>query len=146
MKKISFILVLAVMLITLIVPQFISAGTTDEPEPAYPETCVVHRRAAEANACRGGAAAGSTVDIPDDPLCCILSGIYRITDWIFFFLLALVVLFVLLGAFSLLTAAGDPGKIEKGRGYILWAVVGFIIALIAWFIPEIAKLIIGFQD
>lgn len=32
----------------------------------------------------------------------------------------------------LMTAAGDPGKIKQAKDMILWAVVGIIIAVLAW--------------
>ena len=134
MKKFSFILILIGLLVFFALPQ-VSLG--QELDVDTPEKCRVHSRAGDI------CPAGDTADIDDDPLCCVVSAIYRITDWIFFFLMAIVVIMVLFGAFNLLTAGGEPDKIAKGRNYILWAAVGFIVALLAWTVPGIAKLIMG---
>jgi hypothetical protein len=135
MKKLSFILILVGLLVVFALPQTSLGKTNLDVET--PETCRVHSRAGDV------CPSGDTADIDDHPLCCVVSAIYRITDWIFFFLMAIVVIMVLLGAFSLLTAGGEPDKIARGRNYILWAAVGFIVALLAWTVPGIAKLIMG---
>ncbi len=84
----------------------------------------------------------------DDPVftcgaCCLLDTIYTITDWIFFLVAALVTIMVLLGGYNLITAGGDPGKVDKGKQYVLWACIGFIVALAAKAIPSVARAIIG---
>jgi hypothetical protein len=43
----------------------------------------------------------------------------------------LTVLMVLVGAFQLMTSAGEPEKISQGRKTIMYAAIGFAIALIA---------------
>jgi len=57
-------------------------------------------------------------------MCCMLDAIYTVVDWIFFGLVALVAFFTIFGAFDILTAAGDPEKLKKGRERIMWAMVG----------------------
>ncbi len=74
---------------------------------------------------------------------CLLNTIYSVTDWIFVILVAAVALFVIMGAVSFLMSAGDPEKTKKGRDYILWAMVGLAVALLAKAIPGIARLVIG---
>ena len=138
MKKIYLAVVLIGLLIAFVVPQFILAA-----DPDIPNTCTVHARAVK-DVCSGHSAGAKIgIDQGDNALCCVISSIYRVTDWVFFFLMAIVVFMVLLGAFSLLTAGGDPEKVDKGRKYILWAAVGFIVALLAWTVPELAKTIMG---
>lgn len=75
--------------------------------------------------------------------CCLMNTIYTITDWIFIIIVILVVIFILFGAFNILTAGGSPEKVNSGRSYIIYAVVGMIIALIAKLIPMIARSIVG---
>ena len=75
--------------------------------------------------------------------CCIMNTIYTVTDWLFIGIVILVVIFILLGAYSILTAGGSPEKVNTGRSYIIYAVVGLIIALLAKLIPTIAKNFIG---
>lgn len=41
------------------------------------------------------------------------------------------VIMLLLGGFSLVTAEGDPGKLEKGRQNIIWGIIGIGIAFLA---------------
>jgi hypothetical protein len=78
----------------------------------------------------------------DCPMCCLLDTIYTVTDWIFAGVVALVVIFVLIGAFNLLTAAGSPEKVTSGRNYIIYAAVGMFVALLAKAIPAIVKAIL----
>jgi hypothetical protein len=78
----------------------------------------------------------------DCPMCCLLDTIYTVTDWIFAGVVALVVIFVLMGSFQLLTAAGNPEKVKSGRDFIIFASVGMFVALLAKAIPAIVKAIL----
>lgn len=44
---------------------------------------------------------------------------------------AIVTVMILIGAFQMMFASGNPEKFAKGQKTILYAVIGFIIALIA---------------
>ena len=50
---------------------------------------------------------------------------------------------VLVGAFQMMTAAGDPEKFGKGRKTVLYAAVGFAVALIAGGLVSVLKQILG---
>jgi len=78
----------------------------------------------------------------DCAICCLLGTILYITDWVFVVLIALVMVFVLMGAFSILTAAGDTVKITKGKNYILWAAIGFGIGLLSRAVPSIVRFLV----
>lgn len=84
------------------------------------------------------------LDSPDMPcaLCCTVSMVLYATNIIFVGIMIVVVILVLLGAFNILTAAGDTDKINKGRDYILYAAVGMAIALIAKGVPMIVRFLI----
>ena len=82
----------------------------------------------------------------DCGVCCLLNSVYTVTDWIFIFLMALSALMIILGAFNYVTSAGDPGKTEKGRNYIMYAAIGIAIALFAKAIPAIVKMMIGMNS
>jgi len=69
--------------------------------------------------------------------------VYTVTDWIFVFVITLVIIFILLGAFNLLTAAGTPEKIKSGRDYIIFACIGMLVALLAKSIPWIVRNVLG---
>ena len=85
---------------------------------------------------------GSTNGATCWPAICLMSTIYKITDWVFFFVFALSVVFVIMGAVYYLTSSGETEKITKGKNFILYAVIGLVIAVFARAIPEIVKFII----
>ena len=76
-------------------------------------------------------------------LLCLLSATYVITDWIFTFLMALVGVMIILGAFTIVTAAGSPEKLNKGKSYILYAAIGMIVALLAKAVPALIRSLLG---
>lgn len=76
-------------------------------------------------------------------MCCALNAVYKITNWIFIVLVFLAVIFFLIGAYTLITAAGDPTKVASGRNYILYAIIGLAVAFLARAVPSVAKAIIG---
>lgn len=75
--------------------------------------------------------------------CCLLDTIYTVTNWIFIIVLAFAIIMIILGAFQIITAGGSPEKVATGRSYIIYATVGFLIAIVSKFIPAIARAIIG---
>jgi hypothetical protein len=75
--------------------------------------------------------------------CCLLDTIYTVTDWIFYLATAVAIIFIVLGAFSIITAGGSPEKVTSGRNYILYAVIGLIVGLMAKGIPALARAILG---
>jgi len=75
--------------------------------------------------------------------CCLIDTIYTVTDWIFVVAIAISVIMIIWGAFNLLTAAGDVAKVDAGRVKIQYAIIGFIVAILAKAIPAIAKNILG---
>ncbi len=70
----------------------------------------------------------------------ILGKIVGYTYTIFFIV---AIFFILLAAFSFLTARGDPQKIISARNQILWASVAIAIALISFSVSIIVKNILG---
>ena len=75
--------------------------------------------------------------------CCTLDIVYTVTDWIFYLVFAVAIIFIIMGAFTIVTAGGDPSKISTGRNYILYAVIGVLVGLAAKGIPAIARAILG---
>lgn len=85
-----------------------------------------------------------TVNLPN-PLSCndipcvgeaIIGGILKLIT-------PIVIIMVLVGAFQILTAGGNPEKVTKGRKTILYAVVGYAIVLLAQGLVFIIKEILG---
>ena len=75
--------------------------------------------------------------------CCLLDTIFTVTDWIFYIVIAIALIFIIMGALSIITAGGSPEKVQTGRNYILYAVIGLLIGLAAKAIPSIARAILG---
>ena len=75
-------------------------------------------------------------------ICCLLSTIVYITNWVFVFLLTLTVALVLFGAFNIITAAGDANKLKKGKDFILWAAIGLGVALMSRAVPYAVRFFI----
>jgi hypothetical protein len=78
-------------------------------------------------------------------VCCLMNALYTITDWVFIITIAIVMLFVILGAFTFVTSAGDPEKTKSGRLYITYAAIGLAIGLLARAVPGIVRMVIGVQ-
>lgn len=84
-----------------------------------------------------------STDTPDWGIICLLGTIYGITNWIFVILMGVAVIFIIVGGFFMVTAAGNPEQFGKGRQLVIYAIIGMIVALAAKYIPSIARFIIG---
>ena len=139
----------ALILVSLLLPTIILAAAP--PPPAQVTGCTVrHIIPAGYTGFVCPAAANTFCDFttPATPTwtcgaCCLLDTIFTVTDWIFYIALAVAIIFIVLGAFTIITAGGSPEKVTSGRNYILYAVVGLIVGLAARALPAIARAIIG---
>ena len=133
MRKIISTLVLVILSILLVFPLLATAQ-------AMPETCHLTRDLTDIDlACTSGA----NISIEDYGMCCLVNTIYSITDWIFYILMAFVGVMIIIGAFTIITAGGAPEKVTSGRNYVLYAVIGMVVAFFARAIPAIVKTVIG---
>ena|SRR3989344_8563350 len=66
-----------------------------------------------------------------------------VADWLVLLAIPIVSIMFLYGGFQMMTAAGDPGKIEKGKHTLTYAVWGFVAVLLAKGAALIIKEIIG---
>jgi hypothetical protein len=58
----------------------------------------------------------------------------------------LILLFILIsGGIGLMTAAGDPKKIEAAQGRITTGVIGFVIIFISYFLVQLVELMLGIK-
>jgi hypothetical protein len=80
---------------------------------------------------------------PDWGTLCLINTISKITNWVTYIALAVVAVMVIMGALNITTAAGSPEKVTTGRNYILFAVVGLVIAILSRAIPSIAARLVG---
>jgi len=50
---------------------------------------------------------------------------------------------LILGGVTLMTAAGNPAKSKQGYGYLTAGLIGFVIIFIAYFVVQIVQVILG---
>jgi len=69
-----------------------------------------------------------------------ISAFKTIVDWVFYILLLFAGLMIILAGFNFITAAGDTEKVDAARNYVLYAVIGIVVGLLArgvvWFIAK----------
>ncbi len=153
MKKILSALVLISFLSVLLMPMVASAQEA-------PKECCTLKRAITLDgvSCAANSAVGPSTTAAGEcsaTVClatgaeakwgmfCLMNTLYNITDWIFVILVALAGIFIIIGAFTLLIAAGNPEKITSGRNYILYAAIGLVVGFLAKAIPNLVKMISG---
>jgi hypothetical protein len=69
----------------------------------------------------------------------LVGGLLNFLWWI---VIALVPLMIVIAGFYFVTAAGDPAKVEKAKGIILYTVIGFFIVLLARGLIELLQKIL----
>ncbi len=74
---------------------------------------------------------------------CLFNAIYGITDIVFNILLAIAILFGLGGGYLILTAGGEPEKINRGKNLIVYAILGVVASFFARIIPSLLSIILG---
>ncbi len=74
---------------------------------------------------------------------CLLNAVYGITDVVFGVLISLSILIALGGGYNVLTAGGDPDKLNKGRDLIIYAILGLLASFFARIVPSIVVLFMG---
>jgi len=86
-----------------------------------------------------GAAPTAPVKTIEGVICIINTAV----NWLFFLLIALVVIFIILAAFKYLTAAGDPEKVKSANHTLIYAVVAIVVAIIAKALPYLVGTLFG---
>jgi len=144
MQKKVLIVLLGLLFAGLVVP--LALVNAEASAPPLPEACVIRADPARVgvSGCPGIGTNCVYETNRDCGICCVIGTVLYITDWVFVVFVIIVVVMVLQGAFNILTAAGSPDKVAAGRNYIMYAALGFGLALLAKAIPAIVKyLIIG---
>jgi hypothetical protein len=71
----------------------------------------------------------------------------NILDFIMWILAPILgVLFIVLGGFLILTSRGSPTQFNQGKLFIIWALLGFAIMLIAWILINSVFSVLKLQD
>lgn len=135
LKKVFTALLLGCLVMGIVLPQVVLA------QEEVPGSCTI-RRDPKISGCPSS---GKCVYADNEicGLCCLISTIFYVTDWLFTVLIALVVVFVLWGGFELLTAAGKEEKYSAGRNRIIYAAIGLAVALFSRAVPAIVKYMIA---
>jgi len=58
----------------------------------------------------------------------------KIVTWLLGFVGALAVLMIIVAGIMYLTSGGDEGRVEKAKQWLIYAIVGLIVALLGWVI------------
>jgi len=77
---------------------------------------------------------------PDTTVWDILSNLLNI---LFVILLSVAVIFFIIAGFYFITAQGDTDKIAKARQFVLWAVIGLLVAFAGWAFVYLVNQITG---
>lgn len=67
----------------------------------------------------------------------VLNDVCGVFDWMFYFLIALSVVFIVIAAYRYLTASGNPEKVKGATNTIIYAAIAVAVALLALAIPSI---------
>jgi Type IV secretion system pilin len=73
----------------------------------------------------------------------VSSSLCAITNWLFYFLILLAVIFIIIAAYKYLTAAGDPEKVKAASHSLLYAAIAIVVAILAKAVPSLVGSIIG---
>jgi len=131
MKKIIPGLILITFLSLLMVPAIARAQTmVDE--------CTIRSADTSGLTECAGLAVDDTAGYDVYAICCLMDKIYLVTNWIFIFLIALAIIFILYGGFLIVAAGGSEERVTKGRMFIMWAIIGFVVGVLAKALPWIA--------
>lgn len=61
----------------------------------------------------------------------VMAVLNRIVDWLFAILIAVAAIAIVIAGFYFVTASGNPEQITKARNFILYALIGVMVALLA---------------
>lgn len=88
-----------------------------------------------------------TVDSPasydEFAICCMMDKVFLVTNWVFYLVVALAIIFILYGGFLIVAAGGSEERVTKGRSFIMWALIGFAVAILAKALPMIVAWFVG---
>ena len=73
----------------------------------------------------------------------IFSALSTLTDYLFTILLIIAVIFLIIAAFTFISASGDPEKIGKARNFVLYALIGIAVAVAAKGLIALVQTIMG---
>lgn len=74
---------------------------------------------------------------------CTIDSIHTISDWIFWIVFVVAALIIVVAGLMFMTAGGNPDKLKKAQNILIYGIVGAIVAVVAKFLPAVARYFIG---
>jgi len=72
-----------------------------------------------------------------------VTAIETIITWLIWIVAIVAALFIVLAAFTFITAGGDPEKINTARNQVMYALIGVVVALLAWGLVALVRTKVG---
>jgi hypothetical protein len=66
----------------------------------------------------------------------------KIATWFYSIILAISVFMILMAGFNYLTAGGDQAKVKKASQMLIYAIVGIVVAIIAFSISKVVTSVV----
>jgi len=73
----------------------------------------------------------------------IIDALEDLVDWLFTILLIVAAIFLVIAAFTFITASGEPDKIAKARNFVLYALIGVAVAVASRGLIALVKEVMG---
>ncbi|MBU2635259.1 hypothetical protein KJ841_02170 [Patescibacteria group bacterium] len=77
--------------------------------------------------------------VPETDVMIILGSLM---SWMFAILLVVAAIFIIIAAYMFVTASGDPDKTKTARNFVLYALIGVLVAFAARGLVELVRLIV----
>ncbi len=144
MKKL-FAAILTLVMISLIAAPMIASAQ----QATAKESCTIKRSYTDiADCATKGKTVGPTSGETDCKTnnwgtICLMETVYNITDWIFYIVLSIAVIFGVISGFMFMTSGGDPTKTEKARNLLMYMAIGLVVAALAKVVPSIVRTMVG---
>lgn len=81
--------------------------------------------------------------LPDKTAGDVMNAFGIVTNYLYTILLALAAIFIMLAGFTFVTAAGDPEKVKTARSYVVYSILGVLVAFLAKGLVDLAKTLGG---
>ena len=99
---------------------------------------------ADKNSCQVSSCAAEK--LPEDfkaPTLNVINAIQTATNWIFYILILISVVYLILGGIGYVTAQGDAEKVKASGQKVMWALIGVVVAILARGLVNLVSKAIG---
>ncbi|MDD4382238.1 MAG: pilin [Candidatus Dojkabacteria bacterium] len=67
----------------------------------------------------------------------------KVAQYVIPFAALVCVVFIIVGGYMWIVAAGDPSRVKQAQGTLTWAIIGLVLVLLAVTIVEVLKKVVG---